>query len=75
MNKRVTIEIPEEVYRLLDRYGGLHGLDADDYATMALRRHLEDLHDIVVADAALKDLRTSGAKTMSWDEMMSVLDL
>lgn len=73
MSKRVAIEIPEEVYRLLDRYGGLHGLDADDYATMALRRHLEDLRDIVVADAALKELGSSGAKTLSWDEMMSVL--
>ena len=59
---------------LLDRYGGRHGLDADDYATMALRRHLEDLRDIVVADAALKELGSSGAKTLSWDEMISVLD-
>lgn len=74
MSKRVAIEIPEEVYRLLDRYGARHGLDADDYATMALRRHLEDLRDIVVADAALKELGRSGAKTLSWDEMISVLD-
>ena len=73
MSKRVAIEIPEEVYRLLDRYGGLHGLDADDYATMALRRHLEDLRDIVVADTALQELGSSGTKTLSWDEMTSVL--
>ena len=40
MTKRVTIEIPEKMYFLLSKFGGLHDMDADDYATMALGRHL-----------------------------------
>ncbi|QGG89478.1 hypothetical protein GH983_02890 [Agrobacterium sp. MA01] len=51
MNKRVTIQIPDDLYRVISRYGDLHGLDPDDYATMALQRHLEDLQDIAAAEA------------------------
>ncbi len=35
MDRRVTLEIPEEMHRLIAKYGDLHGLDPDDYATMA----------------------------------------
>ena len=34
MTKRVTIEIPEKMYFLLSKFGSLHDMDADDYATM-----------------------------------------
>lgn len=74
MNKRVTIEIPEEIHRLITQYGDLHGLDADDYATLALERHLEDLHDIAAADAAMKRIRGGKDRVLSSEEFWRGLD-
>ena len=68
MNKRVTIGIPEEMYRLITQYGDLHGLDADDYATMALARHLEDLQDIAAAEAAAKRIKGGDDRVVSSGE-------
>lgn len=74
MNKRVTIEIPEDIYRLLSRYGDLHGLDADDYATMALGRHLEDIRDIAVANAEIARIRSGESKTVPLEEVWRELE-
>lgn len=74
MNKRVAIEIPEEMYRRISLYGDLIGLDADDYATMALARHLEDLQDAAAAEAAMKRIRSGEDRVLSSQEFWRDLD-
>ena len=74
MNKRVKIEIPQDLYRLISRYGDLHGLDAGDYATMALARHLEDLHDLAAAEATM-DRIYAGERIYTAQEMERELGL
>lgn len=74
MNKRVTIQIPDDLYRVISRYGDLHGLDPDDYATMALQRHLEDLQDIAAAEAAMKTIQSGEDRVVSSKEFWHGLD-
>ena len=74
MNNRASIEIPVEMHRLVTRYGDLHGLDANDYATMALARHFEDIHDIAVADEAMKQIRSGEDKVLTSEEFWRGLD-
>lgn len=75
MTKRVTIEIPEKMYFLLSKFGGLHDMDADDYATMALGRHLADLYDVAVADQAWREYMAGDQKTFTIDEIESIFEI
>lgn len=75
MTKRVTIEIPEKMYFLLSKFGGLHDMDADDYATMALGRHLADLYDVAVADQAWREYMAGDQKTFTTDEIESIFEI
>ncbi len=75
MTKRVTIEIPEKMYFLLSKFGNLHEMDADDYATMALGRHLGDLYDVAVADQAWRDYMAGDQKTYTIDEIKSIFEM
>ncbi len=51
MNKRVTIEMPEEMARLVEAYAAEAGAKPDAYLLDLIEQHLEDLHDIAAADA------------------------
>jgi len=74
MNKRVAITIPEGMHRLITQYGDLHGLDPDDYATMALQRHLEDLQDIAAAETAMTRIQSGEDRVLSSKEFWNGLD-
>ncbi len=73
MNKRISIEIPEPMYLLLNRYADLHGFDADSYIAQVLHRHLEDLHDIAAAEAAMERIRNGNSKTYTMDQLETEL--
>jgi RHH-type rel operon transcriptional repressor/antitoxin RelB len=75
MTKRVTIEIPEKMYFLLSKFGDLHDMDADDYATMALGRHLADIYDLAIAEQAWREYLAGDRKTYTMEEMRSVYEL
>lgn len=75
MTKRVTIEIPEKMYFLLSKFGSLHDMDANDYATMALGRHLGDIHDLAIAEQAWREYLAGDRKTYTLEEMRSVFEL
>ncbi|MND64363.1 hypothetical protein D3C80_556990 [compost metagenome] len=75
MNKRVAIEIPKAMYRLLGRYADLHGFDTDAYAAQVLHKHLEDLHDIAIVEAHLEEVRNGNSRTYTMEELEKELGL
>lgn len=75
MNKRVAIEIPEAMYRLLNRNAALHGVDADAYVSQILHKHLEDLHDIAIVKAYLDEIRTEEPRIVTMDDLERDLGL
>lgn len=74
MNKRVTIDMPEEMHKLLARHALEAGAEPDAYMMEILEQHLEDLHDIALAEAAMERLH-SGERTYTWEEMERELGL
>ena len=75
MDKRVTIEIPEPMHRLLRRYADLHGFDTDAYIAQVLQEHLEDLHDVAVAEAYLGEVRNGNSGTFTTEQLERELGL
>jgi RHH-type rel operon transcriptional repressor/antitoxin RelB len=74
MNKRVTIEMPEEMHKLIAEHAAQAGADTDAYLRDVIEQHLEDLHDIAAAEAAMERIR-NGEKTYTWEEMERELGL
>ncbi|MCD2179151.1 type II toxin-antitoxin system RelB family antitoxin [Rhizobium sp. C1] len=75
MNKRVTIEMPEEIHELLAAEAARGGVEPDAYVLDLVVQKLEDLHDIALAEAALERIRTGESKVVSWEEMERELGL
>ncbi|MBW6420869.1 DNA-binding protein [Rhizobium sp. XQZ8] len=74
MNKRVTIEMPDEMHKLIAEYAAQAGAEPDAYMMEVLEQHLEDLHDIALAEAAMERIR-NGERTYTWNEMERELGL
>ncbi len=74
MNKRVTIEMPDEMHRLIAEYAAQAGAEPDAYVKDILEQHLEDLRDIALAEAAMERIR-NGERTYTWEEMERELGL
>jgi len=74
MNKRVTIEMPEEMHRLIAEYAAQVGAEPDAYVKEVLQQHLEDLHDIALAEAAMERIR-NGEPTYTLEEVKLRLGL
>jgi len=74
MNKRVTIEMPDEMHRLIAEYAAQAGAEPDAYMMEVLEQHLEDLHDIAAAEAAMERIR-NGEPTYTLEEVKQRLDL
>jgi RHH-type rel operon transcriptional repressor/antitoxin RelB len=68
MNKRVTIEMPDEMMKLVEEYAAEAGSAPDAYMREVIEQHLEDLHDIALAEAAMERLK-NGERTYTWEEM------
>ncbi len=75
MNKRIAIEIPEPMYRLLMRYADLHGFDTDAYVAQVLHKHIEDLHDIAAVEAHIEEVRNGNSKTYTLEQLERELGL
>ncbi|MFN7102881.1 MAG: DUF6290 family protein [Pseudorhizobium sp.] len=74
MNKRVTIEMPDEMLKLVEEYAAGAGAAPDAYLRDVIEQHLEDLQDLAVAEEAMERLR-NGERTYTWDEMERELGL
>lgn len=74
MNKRVTIEIPEEMHKAIAEHAAKAGANTDAYVVEVIEQHLEDLHDIALAEAAMERIK-NGERTYTWEEMERELGL
>ncbi|SFB08551.1 RHH-type transcriptional regulator, rel operon repressor / antitoxin RelB [Rhizobium sp. NFR07] len=75
MNKRIAVEIPEAMYRLLMRYADIHGFDTDAYVAQVLHKHLEDLHALAVVEAHMEDVRNGNSRTYTMVQLEQELGL
>ncbi|MGK6313997.1 type II toxin-antitoxin system RelB family antitoxin [Neorhizobium sp. DT-125] len=74
MNKRVTIEMPEEMHELIAEYAAQVGSEPSAYMKDVLEQHLEDLHDIALAEAAMDRIRSGKDKIISAEEFWRGMD-
>ena len=74
MNKRVTIEMPEEIHALVAAEAARGGVAPDAYVLDLVVQKLEDLHDIALAEAALERIRSGESKVVSAEEFWRDLD-
>lgn len=75
MNKRVTIDMPEEMHRLVLRYAAEAGAQPNDYLIEIIERRLEDLLDLSDAEEARAARERGESRTYSWEEMERELGL
>ena len=74
MNKRVTIEMPEEMLEAIAEHAAKAGAKTDAYVLDLIEQHLEDLHDIALADAAMDRIRKGEDQVISSEEFWRGLD-
>jgi RHH-type rel operon transcriptional repressor/antitoxin RelB len=74
MNKRVTIEMPEEIHELMEAEAARGGMKPDAYVLDLIVQKLEDMHDIALAEAALERIRSGESKVVSGEEFWRGLD-
>ena len=74
MNKRVTIEMPEEIHELMEAEAARGGMKPDAYVLDLIVERLEDLHDIALAEAALERIRSGESKVVSGEDFWRGLD-
>jgi len=74
MNKRVTIEMPDEMLKLVEGYAAEKGAAPDAYMLEVIEQHLEDLHDIALAEAAMERIRTGEDQIISGEEFWRGMD-
>lgn len=75
MNKRVTIEMPEEIHELMEAEAARGGMKPDAYVLDLVVQRLEDLHDIALAEAELERIRSGESRTYSLAEVKAELGL
>ena len=66
----LAIRLPENVEKRLDRLAKRTGRTKTYYAREAVLRHLDDLEDIYLAEAALEDIRAGRSKTIPLESAM-----
>ncbi|WP_425467498.1 type II toxin-antitoxin system RelB family antitoxin [Rhizobium glycinendophyticum] len=74
MNKRVTLEMPEEMHQLIVEYASEAGAEPDDYLRQMIQRELENLQDLAAADEAMKRIQSGEDKVVSSEEFWRGLD-
>ena len=74
MNKRVTIEMPEEIHKLMEAEAARGGMKPDAYVLDLIVQKLEDMRDIALAEAALERIRSGESKVVSGEEFWRGLD-
>ncbi|MDR7143228.1 DUF6290 family protein [Rhizobium sp. BE258] len=74
MNKRVTIEMPDEIHRLIAEHAAKAGAATDAYVLEVIEQHLEDLHDIAAADAAMDRIERGEEEIVSAEEFWRGMD-
>ncbi|MGA2206983.1 MAG: TraY domain-containing protein [Terracidiphilus sp.] len=66
----LAIRLPENVEKRLDRLAKRTGRTKTYYAREAVLRHLADLEDIYLAEAALEEIRAGRSRTVPLESAM-----
>jgi RHH-type transcriptional regulator, rel operon repressor / antitoxin RelB len=74
MNKRVIIEMPDEVHRLIAEHAAKAGAETGAYMLEVMEQHLEDLHDIAAAEAAMERVKRGEDDIIDAEEFWRGMD-
>ena len=69
MNKRVTLEMPEEMHQLVIKYAAEAGSAPDAYLLEMIEEQLEDAYFLRRAQEVLEARARGESRTYTWDEM------
>lgn len=75
MNKRVTLEMPEEMHRLVLKYAAEAGTEPDAYLLAMIEEQLEDACFLRQAQEVLEARARGESRTYSLDEVKRELGL
>ncbi|MBW8300676.1 MAG: hypothetical protein K0M60_13830 [Hydrogenophaga sp.] len=75
MNRRVTLEMPEEMHRLVLKYAAEAGTEPDAYLLEMIEEQLEDAHFLRQAQEVLEARARGESRTYSLDEVKRELGL
>ena len=67
----MTIKLPEDVEQQISELARGAGQSEAAYVLNVLLKHLEDMEDVLMAEARLEDLRAGRSRTIPLDEVMS----
>ncbi|MFN3319132.1 MAG: DUF6290 family protein [Allorhizobium sp.] len=69
MNKRVTLDMPEEMHKLVLQYAAEAGAEPDAYLLEMIEEQLEDAYFLRRAQEVLEARARGESRTYTWDEM------
>ncbi|MGI2035038.1 DUF6290 family protein [Rhizobium panacihumi] len=75
MNKRVTIEMPDEMHRLILRFAEEAGTDPNAYMIDLLEEKLEDAYFLKRAEEVMAARERGESRTYTLEEVKSELGL
>ena len=75
MNKRVTIDIPEEAYRLIAAEAVKTGTGTDAYILELIAQHLEDVQDLAAAEEVMERRARGESSTHTLEEVKREIGL
>lgn len=71
----LTVRLPDELQQRLDHLAAQTGRAKSFYVKEALEAYLEDLEDLLLANAVLERVRAGKEKTYSLEEVENELNL
>jgi RHH-type transcriptional regulator, rel operon repressor / antitoxin RelB len=75
MNKRVTLEMPEEMHQLVVKYAAEAGAEPDAYLLEMIEEQLEDAYFLRRAQEVLEARERGESRTYTLDEVKRELGL
>jgi RHH-type rel operon transcriptional repressor/antitoxin RelB len=69
MNKRVTLDMPEEMHQLVLKYAAEAGTEPDAYLLEMIEEQLEDAYFLRRAQEVLEARERGESRTYTWEEM------
>lgn len=75
MNKRVTLEMPEEMHQLVVKYAAEAGAEPDAYLLEMIEEQLEDAYFLRRAQEVMEERARGESRTYTLDEVKRELGL
>jgi RHH-type transcriptional regulator, rel operon repressor / antitoxin RelB len=75
MNKRVTLDMPEEMHQLVIKYAAEAGAAPDTYLLEMIEEQLEDAYFLRRAQEVMEARARGESRTYTWEEMERELDV